>query len=172
MSRIFILLTLLLSLSATAQADDKVEHGDWSSQFMDGMGEATTHENGMSVFGMLCSEGICRYYFANSTECEQGSTYPLMVTTHSGAISIDAVCEKVDSANGEVMLYWFTETDMMNQAFHNTPVLGFAFPLTNGQFKISTFSMDGFNQAIERMTSGLRERAGQKKTEVKTEEDS
>lgn len=165
MHRIFITMALLLSFCAVVQADDKVEHGDWSSQFMDGMGEATTHENGMSVFGMLCGDGTCRYYFANSTECEQSATYPLMVTTNSGALSVDAVCEKVDSANGELMLYWFTETDMMNRAFNNTPVLGFAFPLTNGQFKISTFSMDGFTQAIERMTSGLRERTKQKKSE-------
>ena len=165
MHRIFITMALLLSFSAVVQADDKVEHGDWSSQFMDGMGEATTHENGMSVFGMLCGDGTCRYYFANSTECEQSATYPLMLTTNSGALSVDAVCEKVDSANGELMLYWFTETDMMNRAFNNTPVLGFAFPLTNGQFKISTFSMDGFTQAIERMTRGLRERTEQKKSE-------
>jgi hypothetical protein len=165
MHRIFITMALLLSFSAVVQADDKVEHGDWSSQFMDGMGEATTHENGMSVFGMLCGDGTCSYYFANSTECEQSATYPLMLTTNSGALSVDAVCEKVDSANGELMLYWFTETDMMNRAFNNTPVLGFAFPLTNGQFKISTFSMDGFTQAIERMTRGLRERTEQKKSE-------
>ena len=165
MHRILITMALLLSFSAVVQADDKVEHGDWSSQFMDGMGEATTHENGMSVFGMLCGDGTCRYYFANSTECEQSATYPLMLTTNSGALSVDAVCEKVDSANGELMLYWFTETDMMNRSFNNTPVLGFAFPLTNGQFKISTFSMDGFTQAIERMTRGLRERTEQKKSE-------
>ena len=113
------MLTVLCFLSISAWADDKVEHGDWSSQFMDGMGEATTHENGMSVFGMLCGEGICRYYFANGTECDQGSTYPLMITTNSGALSIDAVCEKVDSANGELMLYWFNETDLMNQAMDN-----------------------------------------------------
>ncbi len=164
MRRILIMMAVLCCLCINAVADDKVEHGDWSSQFMDGMGEATTHENGMSVFGMLCGDGTCRYYFANNTECDQGSTYPLMITTNSGALSIDAVCEKIDSANGELMLYWFNETDMMNRAFHDTPVVGFAFPMTNGQFKISTFSMSGFNQAIERMVSGLRERSGQKKS--------
>ena len=82
MHRIFIGLTLLLSLSVTAQAEDKLEHGDWSSQFQEEMGEATTHENGRSLFGMLCATNSCRYYFANGTECESSATYPLMITTN------------------------------------------------------------------------------------------
>jgi hypothetical protein len=159
MHRVFIAMLMSLVLSAATQADDKVEHGEWSSQFQEGMGEATTHENGMSVFGMLCGAGSCRYYFANSTVCEASSTYPLMITTNEGALAVDAVCEPMNSANGEVMLYWFNETATMNQAFKNTPTVGFAFPMTNGQFKISTFSMDGFNEAVDRMVKGLRKPA-------------
>lgn len=158
MHRIFIGLTLLLSLSVTAQAEDKLEHGDWSSQFQEEMGEATTHENGRSLFGMLCATNSCRYYFANGTECESSATYPLMITTNEGALAIDAVCESTQSASGDVMLYWFNETDSMSKAFHNTPVVGFAFPLTNGQFKTSIFSMNGFNEAVDRVLTVMRER--------------
>lgn len=160
MRSIVIIAIVLMSLCLDGLADDKVEHGDWSSQFMEGMGEATTHENGMSVFGMLCAENSCRYYFANNTECQPRGNYPMMVTTNAGVLSIDAVCEKVESANGDVMLYWFNETQAMNQAFAKSPELSFAFPLNNGKFKISSFSMNGFTQAIERMISGVRERSG------------
>lgn len=159
MRNLMIFAIVCMSLCEDGLADDKVEHGDWSSQFMEGMGEATTHENGMSVFGMLCAEKSCRYYFANNTECQPRGTYPVMVTTKEGALAIETVCEKVESANGDVMLYWFNETPKMNQAFAKSPELSFSFPLNNGKFKISSFSMNGFTEAIERMINGVRERA-------------
>lgn len=158
MQKFFIGLTMLLAFSVNAQADDKVEHGDWSSQFMEDMGEATTHENGMSTFGMLCAKGSCRYYFANGTDCKTGTAYPLTITTSEGALSLAAVCEPMSSANGDVMLYWFDESDAVNGAFKKSPAVGFAFPLTNGEFKTSKFSMDGFNDAIERMIRGVQDR--------------
>jgi hypothetical protein len=37
-------------------------------------------------------------------------------------------------------------------------VVGFAFPLTNGQFKTSIFSMNGFNEAVDRVLTVMRER--------------
>lgn len=158
MRSIVIIAAVIMSLCVGVQADDKVEHGDWSSQFMEGMGEATTHENGMSVFGMLCAQNTCRYYFANNTECQPRNTYSMMVTTKAGAVAIETVCEKVESANGDLLLYWFNETNAMNQAFATSPEVSFAFPLNNGKFKVSSFSMNGFTQAIERMISGLRDR--------------
>lgn len=148
----------LFALAGSASADDRTEHGDWTSQFQDGMGEATTHENGMATFGMLCVDKACRYYFANNIDCDVGKIYPLMLTTNQGALSVNAVCESMESANGPVLLYWFPETDTLNDAFGKTTSLGFAFPLKNGQFKTSTFSMNGYNDAIDRMINGLRER--------------
>lgn len=162
MQRVFLslilILSLSLSLSSPGLADDRLEHGDWSSQFMEGMGEATTHENGMSTFGVLCGNGSCRYYFANSIDCQPGGNYPLMITTDSGALSVEGVCEPVGTANGDIMVYWFNESDAMSRAFRDSPVVGFAFPLTSGKFKISTFSMNGYNAAVERMVEGIRSR--------------
>lgn len=157
-----VVLGCLSALAGHASADDRAEHGDWTSQFQDGMGEATTHENGMATFGMLCVDNACRYYFANNIDCDVGITYPLMVTTSQGALSVNAVCESMESANGAVLLYWFPETDTLNDAFSKTTSLGFAFPLQNGQFKVSTFSMDGYNDAIARMVNGLRERQSER----------
>ncbi len=151
-------LTWLLFLPLLALADNRVEHGDWSSQFFEGMGEATTHENGMSTFGILCAEGYCRYYFANGIDCEPSGNYPLMVTTEGGALSVEAVCEPVTTANGDILVYWFNESEAMNQAFQKTAVVGFAFPLSDGKFKVSKFSMTGYKAAVYRMVSGLRDK--------------
>ncbi len=163
MRRLFLLATLLTILACPAQADDRFEHGDWVSQFRDGMGEASTHENGTSMFGMLCAERSCRYYFANSVPCEPGSNYPLMLTTQAGALAFDAICEPMSTSNGDVMLYWFNESERLNDALAQSEAIGFAFPLTNGQFKLSGFSMNGYTDAIRRMVDGLRERLDEKR---------
>ena len=153
-----IVLAWLIFLPSCAQADDRVEHGDWYSQFLEGMGEAGTHENGLSTFGILCAEGNCRYYFANGINCEPSSNYPLMITTEGGAVSVESVCEPVSTANGDIMVYWFNESDAINQAFKKTLVVGFAFPLSDGKFKVNKFSMDGFNAAVDRMVGGLKDK--------------
>jgi hypothetical protein len=155
MRRLLTLFCLCL-IVVGAHAEDRMEHGDWSSQFLDGMGEASTHENGESMFGMLCAAGSCRYYFANGIDCEAGNNYPLMVTTAAGALAFDAICEPMNTANGDVMLYWFNEAPRLNEAFGQSMAVGFAFPMTDGQFKISKFSMKGYEQAIERMVNGMR----------------
>ncbi len=155
MRRLLTLFCLCL-IVVGAHAEDRMEHGDWSSQFLDGMGEASTHENGESMFGMLCAAGSCRYYFANGIDCEAGNNYPLMVTTAAGALAFDAICEPMNTANGDVMLYLFNEAPRLNEAFGQSMAVGFAFPMTDGQFKISKFSMKGYEQAIERMVNGMR----------------
>ena len=160
MRSLFLLATLLAFLACPALAEDRVEHGDWVSQFRDGMGEASTHENGASMFGMLCADRVCRYYFANGIPCEPGNNYPLMLTTGAGALAFDAICEPMSTANGDVMLYWFNESATLNEAFAGSVEVGFAFPLSNGEFRLSKFSMKGYADAIERMVNGVHERQG------------
>jgi hypothetical protein len=167
MQRFIVLLTLMMSVILPASAQERTEHGDWASQFLDGKAEASTHENGMSMLGMLCGDGSCRYYFANGLDCEPSVNYPLMLTTDVGAVPLEAVCEPMNTANGDVMLYWFAETPYLNDAFAKTPVIGIAFPLTNGEFKTSKFSMNGFAEAIERMVNVMQ---GEKAQELPQEE--
>ncbi len=159
MRSLFLLATLLVVLVCPVRAEDRAEHGDWVSQFREGMGEASTHENGVSMFGMLCADSRCRYYFANGIPCESGNNYPLMLTTGVGALALDAICEPMATANGDVMLYWFNESDQLNKVFERSDAIAMAFPLTSGQFRISSFSMNGYSDAIRRMVGTLRERA-------------
>ena len=167
MQRFIVLLTLMMSVILPASAQERTEHGDWASQFLDGKAEASTHENGMSMLGMMCGNGSCRYYFANGLDCEPSVNYPIMVTTDVGAVPVEAVCEAMTTANGEVMLYWFAETPYLNEAFTKTPAIGIAFPLTNGEFKTSRFSMNGFAQAVERMVEIMRDGKAQESTQEK-----
>lgn len=158
MRRLLLAFALLLGVAGGAVADDREQHEDWSSQFLEDMGEASTHENGTSVFGMLCATDSCRYYFANGIDCEAGMNYPLMLTTAAGALSVDAICEPMATTNGDVMLYWFNESAKLNEAFVASAEIGIAFPLSGGQFRLSKFSMKGYEAAIVRMVNGVRER--------------
>jgi hypothetical protein len=157
MQRLAVVIALIFSVVLNVVAEDRAEHGDWTSQFLEGMGEASTHENGLSMFGILCGDDSCRYYFANGLDCEPSVNYPLMLTTDVGAVPVEAVCEPMMTDNGEVLLYWFAETPYLNEAFTKTPTVGIAFPLTNGEFKISRFSMNGFTDAVERMVNVMRD---------------
>lgn len=158
MRHLLLLLVLCFGIGTAARSDDRVEHGDWASQFRDGMGEASTHDNGLAMFGMLCANQLCRYYFANGTPCEPGNNYPMMLTTKVGAVALDTICEPMETANGEVMLYWFTESANLNDALARSDSVGFAFPLTTGHFRTNVFSMSGYNDAIGRMVGVLLER--------------
>ncbi|MFM7226166.1 MAG: hypothetical protein ACKO10_01285 [Betaproteobacteria bacterium] len=157
----FLLLLFSLYFSHLSHADDRIEHGDWASQFREGMGEASTHDNGTAMFGMLCADRLCRYYFANGTPCEAGNNYPIMLTTKVGALALDSVCEPMQTANGEVMLYWFGESAQLNDAFSQSESVGFAFPLTSGHFRTNVFSMSGYSEAIGRMVGVLLEQQDQ-----------
>lgn len=158
MRSLLLAFVLLISCVNAALADEREQHGDWSSQFLEDMGEASTHENGTSVFGMLCASDTCRYYFANGIDCQSGMVYPLMLRTTAGALSVDAICEPMSTANGDVMLYWFNESPTLNEAFATSVEISIAFPLSGGQLKLSKFSMKGYEAAIERMVNGLHER--------------
>lgn len=155
-----LLLSAVLALAAVfpLHADDRVEHGDWVSQFNGDRGEASTHDNGTAMFGMLCADRLCRYYYANGLECEPGNNYPMMLTTAAGAMAIDAICEPMTTANGNVMLFWIAESAKLNEALGESEAIGIAFPLTNGQFRTNLFSMSGYEEAIARMVEGVRER--------------
>ena len=158
-----LILSALLAMVAACPvgAEDRVEHGDWVSQFLDDKGEASTHDNGTAMFGMLCADRLCRYYYANGIDCDPGSNYPLMITTAVGAMAIDAICEPMKTANGDVKLFWIPESPKLNEALGQSEAIGIAFPLTSGQFRTNLFSMNGYEEAIARMVEGLRERMGQ-----------
>ena len=85
----------------------------------------------------------------------------MMLTTKVGAVALDSVCEPMETANGEVMLYWFSESAQLNDALSRSESVGFAFPLTSGHFRTNVFSMAGYNDAIGRMVGVLLERKDQ-----------
>lgn len=162
MRRLLSSAALLAAAAFPVLADERMEHAEWVSEFHEGTGEASTKESGMTNFGMQCSEDGCRFFYSNGINCEPGTTYPVVIATSAGSIAVETVCAPVATADGETGRYWFNDSPQFNDALMQSDTVGIAFPLANGQFKISQFLMNGYGEAVERVMSGLRARKAER----------
>lgn len=158
MRRLLSLAALLAAATFPVLADDRMEHAEWVSEFRESTGEASTKDISMAKFGMLCTEDSCRYFYDNGINCEPGNNYPVVIATSAGSIAVETVCAPATTPSGEAMRYWFADLPQFNDALMQSDTVGIAFPLSNGQFRISQFLMNGFGEANERVTSVLRAR--------------
>ncbi len=156
MRRLLSLAALLAAASFPVLADERMDHAEWVSEFYQGTGEASTKEDGMSRFGLSCNEDSCRFYYENGIQCDPGSNYPIVISTSAGSMAVETICAPAATTDGEVMRYWFAELSHFNDALMQSDTIGVAFPLANGQFKISQFLMNGYGEATERVAAGLR----------------
>ncbi len=162
MQRVLSLAVLLAATAFPVLADERMEHAEWVSEFHESTGEASTKEDGMSQFGMLCNDENCRFYYENGIDCEPGNNYPIVIATSAGSMAVETICEPVSDADGAAKRYWFAELPQFNEALMQSDTVGIAFPLSNGQFKISQFLMNGYGEATERVVSGLRARRAER----------
>jgi chemotaxis protein histidine kinase CheA len=162
MQRVLSLAVLLTATAFPVLADERMEHAEWVSEFRESTGEASTKEDGMSQFGMLCNDESCRFYYENGIDCEPGNNYPIVIATSAGSMAVETICEPVNDADADARRYWFAELPQFNEALMQSDTVGIAFPLSNGQFKISQFLMNGYGEATERVASGLRARRAER----------
>lgn len=161
MRRLLSLAALLAAASFPVLADERMEHAEWASEFRDGTGEASTKDISMARFGMLCTEDSCRFYYENGINCEPGNNYPIVIATSAGSIAVETVCAPA-TTGGEASRYWFADLPQFYDALMQSDTIGVAFPLSNGQFRISQFLMNGFGEATERVSSALRARKAER----------
>jgi chemotaxis protein histidine kinase CheA len=162
MRRLLSLAALLAAAASPVLADERMEHAEWASEFYQGTGEASTKEEGMARFGLSCNEDNCRLYYENGINCEPGNNYPIVISTSAGSMAVETICAPAATAGGEVTRYWFTELPQLNDALMQSDAIGIAFPLSNGQFRISQFQMNGYGEATERVASGMRARRAER----------
>lgn len=157
MRRLLSLAALLAAASFPVLADERMEHAEWVSEFREGTGEASTKDISMAKFGMLCTEDSCRFYYENGINCEPGNNYPIVIATSAGSIAVETVCAPAMTGS-DATRYWFADLPQFYDALMQSDTVGVAFPLSNGQFRISQFLMNGFGEATERVSSSLRAR--------------
>jgi hypothetical protein len=82
------------------------------------------------------------------TPCEQSSTgVPALGNTASGAVQLSVRCDgKTD--NGNSYGYIVDDWQDLENLLKDTNLLGFAFPMKSGQFKVVRFSLSGGTDAM------------------------
>jgi hypothetical protein len=123
-------------------------YGDWTAQRAgsDSFIATTTNSAG-SVFGTFCSPDGCSAILGSSVSCTPDHSYAALINAPGGAFATTAVCEMV----GESYLYFFEMTDGLVNAMAIGGVIGVAFPMESGEFKVARFSLTGAARATARI---------------------
>lgn len=141
------LVIALLPLAVNAQGTTPI--GNWNvNTSLNGLHIAATSNEAGSVAGILC--GIeaqkCEAYISiDSSGCEIGQAYPMMLNSSIGSFSITTKCMAIGTARFQ----FANEFSSMRQAFESGGEIGFALPLKNGQFNVISFSTAGATAAIK-----------------------
>lgn len=111
----------------------------------EGVFAATMNESG-GVFGEYCypSSATCVWLLSNDTNCEDGSTYPVLVNTDTGSASTKILCKKIDGK----ARYVFASYEEIETSIKRARWIGMAFPMQDGRFQVSRFSLAGAAEAV------------------------
>ena len=147
-SRVVLKLAIAL-LPLTVNAQGATPIGDWNvNTSLNGLHIAATSNEAGSVTGILC--GIetqkCEAYISvDSSGCEIGQVYPMMLNSSIGSFAITTKCMGIGPARFQLA----NEFSAMRKAFESGGEIGFALPLKNGQFNVISFSTAGATAAIK-----------------------
>lgn len=142
--------------------------GSWASGSADdgsNLYAASINDSG-SVLGQYCyiSSGNCVWLLAISASCEDGSEYPVMANSDTGAVQLKVSCKgKV----GDLYSYVFSEFEGIDTIVKTGKRIGFALPLQQDQFRVVRFKLDGSVDAIKIMRNSAQKVFDKSKTGTK-----
>lgn len=124
------------------------EHlGDWRITFpSQGFAIAAVSNSAGATFGSICYKDGCSGFFNPSIKCDVGSKYPALVNAPASAFAVVLECEKV----GDLLIYSLPIEGAVADAMSVGGVIGFAFPMASGEFKVARFSLTGAARAAAR----------------------
>jgi hypothetical protein len=143
MARIALAATLLAL--ASAAPSQTAEYGYWTVESTDQNNlvlASTTNDTGSS-FGVLCSDD-CLVVIQFDTTCDNGMTVPMLVNTGNNVFAPEFICIEND---GDPI--WATEyTETLVEMFEQDSFVSFANGLTDGEYYISRFLLEGSAEAV------------------------
>jgi hypothetical protein len=150
----------LATLCADRASAQEKHFGAWVVGLLgenEGVYAQTTNDSG-GVLGEYCykKEATCVWALANDVKCEQGSKYTVLVNSDAGAVSMEIACLVLDGK----AFYAFAHFDSIDGIARNASRVGIAFPMKNGLFQVSRFSLDGASSAL-----ALTKKVGEKMVE-------
>ena len=139
-----------VAVSEDAQSGvlDRKEFGDWTAthSVIDGsrFALATTKNETGSALGLTCVDGDCELFVNPLLECEDGSSYPVLVSNMEGIEATELQCTQWYGRH----LYTFPETSVAYSALLDSNRLGVALGTASGRFKAVYFSLSGSIKAV------------------------
>ncbi|RED15852.1 hypothetical protein [Parasphingopyxis lamellibrachiae] len=134
--------SVTLASAASAQVG---EYGAWTveSTNQNNIALASTTNDTGSSFGVLCSDD-CLVVIQFETTCDDGMTVPMLVNTGNDVFAPEFVCIENDDDP-----IWATEySEAMVGMFEQDSIVSFANGLTDGEYYISRFLLDGSAEAV------------------------
>ena len=107
---------------------------------------ASTKNDAESVFGTICSTTGCFAFFNISIGCTENGKYPALINAPAAAYTLIMTCYKL----GDKLMYTVPIEGPIADAMSVGGVLGMAFPLASGEFKVARFSLTGAARATAR----------------------
>lgn len=138
----------MLLLSPFAQAE---QAGAWTTGVTndgEAVYAATVNDSG-NVLGQYCFPGAdsCIWFLGMRTACEEGSTYPVLANSDSGAAHISVYCS--DQVDAGLYRYVFSEFDQIDELVRKGMRVGFAVPLQSDNFRVVRFDLTGSVRALD-----------------------
>lgn len=142
---------LAFGLATVASAQSK-RSGDWEFGVMEdaeGVYAATMNDSS-GVLGQYCitSSSACYWVLVvGDVDCDEGSTYPVLVNGEKGASHHEIYCMKLRSK----ARFAFKDFDAFDSMARGAGRIGIAFPMKSGLFQVSRFSLSGSTYALDSM---------------------
>lgn len=123
--------------------------GQWQYEVNDATSVTWTANESGSQFGIMCQtgKGACEFFLNPGVGCEGGAKYPVLISTKVGAAHHTLTCVKARQSS----LYTVDDFNAMDSETSGGGVIGIAFPMQDGSFKVSRFSLDGMLPALKGM---------------------
>lgn len=151
----YLLLTLLLLLSThPLRASEQI--GTWFYQIKGKNFEMYTANESSSLFGFICKEEQCYFYLTASDGCNDGDEIDVLVNLSNGTGISNASCYHFERKNGKIPILRMKD-DFLSEGLKNSTEVGFGFAVDGGQFKVSKFSMNGFDRALVQLKQRISE---------------
>lgn len=131
-------------------------YGDWTFRPFDGYAISSTLNASGSKLGVLCGS-TCVVFVNTARACKQGDSYPSLVNSSTGAMHIWLKCTIIDKLN----LLSTPAEGLLMDAIESGGEIGFALPLSGGQFNVSRFSLNGAIPAIKRAVQHTKAQSDQ-----------
>lgn len=148
MNKLFAAIVCMV-FSSLAAASNPVEiFADWSViQAKDSVDLiAITHNKEGSYLAFRCFVNTqkCVHVFSASFECKVGAGSPVLINTPASALSIQTTC----ASNSVVHELMVDDQSQIHEALKQGGVIGFAFPMDSGLFKVVRYSLNGAGEAM------------------------